>query len=260
MVTCNRCGAELPLDAWECPYCRTLTVYGHQRREAEAAAARAHADAVLARDHAFALSQREEAQRSLARSSQHAMLWSLGSLVLCCSPLALVGLVLGFRSRALARRTGLVIPTTATLGIVIGFLQLALFGAALAFGLYADMQVKERVEQLNRELGQKPEQLVLTQGTACALAERHLLTEGFGKVSAISIEDFRCDGALEQASGGGAELKTLEFKAGSDKVRASACFSRGARWSVDSIQERGCSETKTPAASAAAAAPSPSSR
>src|SRR5687767_10422719 len=87
MVTCNRCGAELPLDAWECPYCRTVTAHGFARREAEAAAFRAQAEADRARDHAFASAQRAEAERSLQRSSLHALLWSVFGFVLCCSPL-----------------------------------------------------------------------------------------------------------------------------------------------------------------------------
>lgn len=251
MVTCNRCGAELPFDAWECPYCRTLTAHGFARREAEAAALRAQAEADRARDHSFAEAQRAEAERSLQRSSRHALLWSLGSLVLCCSPLALVGLVLGFRSRALARRVGLVIPTTATLGIVLALTQMALFGAAIAFAIYSQIQIDARLEQIDRELGTKPEQPVLSQPTACALAERHLLQNGYGSHSEVSIERLRCDGALEQTATS-AELKSLEFKAGDENVRASVCFTRGARWSVTGIQERGCSEpAPVPSSSAA---------
>jgi len=178
-------------------------------------------------------------------------LWSLGGFLLCCSPLALIGLVLGFRSRALARRVGLVIPTTATLGIVLAITQMFVFAAALAFGIYAEIQLDARVEQLERELGTKPDQPVLSQPTACALAERFLLQNGYGKNSGTSIENLRCDGALEQ-NATSAELKSLEFKAGDEKVRANACFARGTRWSVSAVQELGCSERPAPAASSSA--------
>jgi hypothetical protein len=251
MVTCNRCGAELPLDAWECPYCRTVTAHGFARREAEAAAFRAQAEADRARDHAFASAQRAEAERSLQRSSRHALLWSLGGFFLCCSPLALVGLVLGFRSRALARRVGLVIPTTATLGIVLAVIQMLVFTAAIGFGIHAERQVDARLETLERELGTKPEQPMLSQPTACGLAERFLLQNGHGEHSGTSIERLRCDGALTQTAGTAA-LAALEFEAGTEKVRANACFSRGARWSVTAIQERSCSEPAAPAASGSA--------
>jgi hypothetical protein len=247
MVTCNRCGAELPLDAWECPYCRTVTAHGFARREAEAAAFRAQAEADRARDHAFASAQRAEAERSLQRSSRHALLWSLGGFLLCCSPLALIGLVLGFRSRALARRVGLVIPVTATLGIVVAVIQMLVFAAAIAFGIHAQMQVDARLEALERELGTRPDQPVLTQPTACALAERFLLQHGYGKHSETAIEHLRCDGALEQTAQS-AELGALEFDAGDQKVRAHACFSRGARWSVTAIQEPKCSQPAAPPA------------
>lgn len=252
MVTCNRCGAELPLDAWECPYCRTLTAHGFARREAEAAAFRAQAEADRARDHAFAMAQRAEAERSLRRSSRHAFLWSVGGFVLCCSPVALIGLVLGFRSRALARRVGLVIPTTATLGIVLALTQIAVFAAAIAFAIYAQSQVNARLEVLERELGNQPEQAVLTQPTACGLAERYLLQNGYDEHSELGIEDLRCDGALEQTASS-AELKALEFEAGGKRVRASVCFARGARWSVSAVQARGCSEAGTPPAAAGSA-------
>jgi hypothetical protein len=81
---------------------------------------------------------------------------------------------------------------------------------------------------------------VLTQPTACALAERHLLSNGFESTGNTLIADLRCDGAL-QASGTTAELLDLEFKAGDHHVRASVCFRRGVRWSVDRIAVGGCS-------------------
>jgi hypothetical protein len=252
MVTCNRCGAELPLDAWECPYCRTVTAHGFARREAEAAAFRAEAEADRARDHAFASAQRAEAERSLQRSSRHALLWSLAGFVLCCSPLALVGLVLGFRSRALARRVGLVIPTTATLGIVLAVTQMLVFAAAIVFGIHAQMQVDARLEALERELGTEPDQPMLSQPTACKLAERFLLQNGYGEHSETSIERLRCDGALTQTASSAA-LEALEFEAGDGKVRANACFSRGARWSVTAVQERNCSGPAVPPAAASSA-------
>jgi hypothetical protein len=247
MVTCNRCGAELPLDARECPYCRTVTAFGFARREAEAAAFRAQAEADRARDHAFASAQRAEAERSLQRSSRHALLWSLGGFFLCCSPLALIGLVLGLRSRALARRVGLVIPTTATLGVVLAVTQMLVFAAAMVLGIRAQMQVDARLEALDRELGTKPDQPVLSQPTACGLAERFLLQNGYGEHSETSIEGLRCDGALAQTATT-AVLGALEFDAGDQKIRANACFSRGARWSVTAIQERACSEQAAPPA------------
>jgi hypothetical protein len=163
----------------------------------------------------------------------------------------LVGLVLGFRSRALARRVGLVIPTTATLGIVVAVIQMLVFAAAIAFGIHAQRQVDARLEALERELGTRPDQPVLTQPTACALAERFLLQNGYAKQSETSIEFLRCDGALEQTAQS-AELRGLEFEAGDQKVRANACLSRGARWSVTAIQERNCSEPAVPAASSSA--------
>jgi hypothetical protein len=250
MVSCSRCGAALGLDALECPYCRTITARGLGERERLAREEHAQRMAFEQRHVAAEQVRREEANGALGRASRAALIWSAAGFLLCCSPLALVGTYFGFRARGIARAHGFVVPTGAVFGIVLGLLQVVVFGAAMVWAVIEDIRVDERVAELDQRLAGPAAAPVLAQATACGLAERYLLSQGFEAVSTSSIDDIRCDGT-PSVDGSTAELHDLQFSAGDRRVRASACLRRGARWSVDRIAPSGCSAA--PAASASAA-------
>jgi hypothetical protein len=251
MVSCGRCGAVLGPDLLACPYCGTVTARGLAEQDRLGREQHAYQMALAEQAANAEQAKRNETNAALARASRAALIWAGAGFLLCCSPLALVGIFLGFRARGIAKAHGLHLPSGAVFGIVLGLVQIALFAIAMVLGVLANIRVDERVAELDRKLAGPAAEVVLSQPTACGLAERHLLSQGFESVSNTSIDEIRCDGALS-ASGTSAELHDLEFKAGSDRrVRASVCFRRGARWSVDRIAVSGC--TAAPAAPASAA-------
>jgi hypothetical protein len=250
-VSCGRCGATLGPDALECPYCKTVTARGLAERERFEREQRAHYMAVQQQSAATEEARRGEASDAASRAGRAAWIWSGAGFLLCCSPLALVGIYFGLRARSIARAHALVVPAGAVFGIVMGALQVVLFGAIMAWAVIENIRVDQRVEELDRELAAPSAELVLAQRTACGLAERYLLSNGYESVSNTFITDIRCDGAL-RVDGTTAELLELDFRANDRRVRASACLRRGARWSVDRVAESGCS-AKAAAPSAAPA-------
>lgn len=254
MVSCSRCGAQLGLDALECPYCRTITQRGLAERERWEREQQAQRLAFEQQNAAAEQARRSEAQGAIARVSRTSLIWSAAGFLICCSPLAFVGLFFGFRARGMAKQHGLVVPAGAIFGILLGSVQIVVFAAAMIWAVVENIRVDERVAELDQKLAGPSAQLVLTQPTACGLAERYLLSHGFESVSNTFIEDIRCDGALH-VDGARAELRDVEFKADDRHIRASACLSRGARWSVDRIVPSGCTAPPLPSQSASAGPP-----
>jgi hypothetical protein len=253
MVRCGRCGAVLGLDALECPYCKTVTARGVAERERfereQYAQQIAHQQQSAAAEHA----RRNDVQAAVARAARLAIIWSVAGFLLCCSPLAIVGAFFGYRARSLAKAHGLVVPAGAVLGLVLGLVQLVLFAALMTWAVIQNILVDQRVSELDQQLLTPSAAAVLSQPTACLLAERQLLSHGFENVSNTFIEDIRCDGALTTTETT-AELHDLEFSASDRRIRASVCLRRGARWSVDRIAVGGCA---APPSASASAAPTP---
>jgi hypothetical protein len=249
MVSCGRCGAVLGPDALECPYCKTVTARGLAERERLEREQRAHWLALQQQSAASEQARRGEAGDAASRAARAAWIWSGAGFLLCCSPLALVGIFFGLRARGIAKAHGLVVPAGAVLGMILGVIQVVLFGALMIWAVIENIRVDQRVAELDQQLAGPAAEPVLAQRTACGLAERYLLSNGYESVSNTSIADIRCDGAL-RVDGTSAELHDLDFRANDHRVRASACLRRGARWSVDRIAPNGCS-APAPAQSAA---------
>jgi hypothetical protein len=116
VVQCQRCGAALDLAAVNCPYCKTLTAHGYaieQQRVAQSWHAQASAD--FARQN-----ERLRTEEEIKKQANTAMIVGIVGLVLCCSPLTIAALVLSLRAKANARRYGIMAPSSATVGLVIG--------------------------------------------------------------------------------------------------------------------------------------------
>ncbi len=240
-MKCPACGALLGATDPRCSYCGTVTPYGaqleHQRQHqaAQLEAVRAHNEQsrqqkVLA-----------DARMSLARTSRHALYWSLGGLVLCCAFVpSVVGIVMGFRARKMARKYQLVLPVQATAGLVLGFVGVLAGAGLITIGIIEGEKREERLAAISKELGDRADARELQHPVACLLAEKRLLQGGYQGDK--SVDDFECDGKLEQ-TGDTATLHDVRFERGGSLIALKACLVRGARWSTESFRrDAACDE------------------
>src|SRR5687767_14118261 len=121
MLSCSSCGATLDPHVTACPYCGTFTAEGVRQRQQQERVSLAMQHKTLG-----------DAEASLKQTSKLALIWSIVSVVICCFPVSsVVGLALSLRARKLARRHGLVIPTQATVALVLSLCGFALFAGLI---------------------------------------------------------------------------------------------------------------------------------
>jgi hypothetical protein len=228
-----------------------------QARAVEEARAR-EARAEFERQQALALGKGE-----IQAHAQASLLWSLGALVLCCVPGPQIMAIVRYMSaRAASRRLGLPMPAKGTAGLV---LAVASMLAGVAFLTWAfirsdDLEKKAtaRVAAIDAELASKPSAPILDVATACALAERYALTEGYDGNKGFYLTRFECAGKLS-ADAERAELEDFVFaqESNSKKYRRSACFKRGSKWYVTSLAVGRCPTAggSTPAVATASSPP-----
>lgn len=248
MVSCTRCGANVDPAAAVCPYCQTQTAYGYQQARHAAYYQQQSAHAERARVEQL----RAERKQALEKKAKQALFWSLGGLVICCFPAALVGLVLGLNVKSAAKKDQLVAPGSATIAVVVGGLGLLLFCGMLTLYVHDTRKTDARVAVLEQQIEPTRSGERIEQRVACALTELELLKEGFNGSNNLNIRDFECNGKLEQ-DGEHAQLFDVSFRSSSSKPRhiVSACLVRGARWSVRELREDGsCQPKAAPSASA----------
>jgi hypothetical protein len=238
-VKCAQCGALIDPLAHTCQYCRFTTPAGvaaHQRAEYEQRA--------QAQYQAHAQYQHQVVeQRRASGAANQALIWSIVGIVLCCTPLAIVGVVMGARARGMATRAGLPVPTTATAGLALG-----VFGvlSSLAFVIYMVVDIGRkterrdaRVAELEARLGDRPSAETLEHDTACGLAEVYVLRNGWGGTSGEYLQRFDCAGKLIPGEER-AELDDLRFEGSTESFRANVCFRRGAKWYVTELRDGEC--------------------
>jgi hypothetical protein len=239
VTSCGRCGAGLALDAPVCPYCKTTTAYGHQLAERQRAEAW-HQQQYQA---AAVESERRNAQVAVDAKGRQSLVWSLIGLT-GCFPASIVGVVIALRAKSLAKERGLIAPGSATSGLVLGLIVPLALGGFLTLGMVLNQGMDERKAELRKLADRSASTSTLDQKTACTLAELRLLEDGYGGVAAISIDDFDCPGKVTE-SGEHASLSGVRFRPGSKPaVTVTACFNRGARWSVEKFVETGDCETR----------------
>jgi hypothetical protein len=231
-MKCAACGAILGASQANCAFCGALTPFGREQQHlAQQHAAHAHAFH-LHRHHQHESDKRGEATRSLKRTSDASMYWGIAGWVLCCAFIpSLVAIVLGVRARKMAHRYDLVIPTTATLGLVFGALGLISGAGLIIIGVVQNHQRDAEIAEIDGKLEGRLEAAVIDQPTACLLAKRSLLKGEFQEKDG-SLDSFDCDGKLT-VSGDEAVLENLRFsRSSSDRNTVRVCLARGARWSV----------------------------
>jgi hypothetical protein len=238
-VKCAQCGAMIDPLALACPYCRFTTpagVVAHQRAEQERQS--------QAQWHAHAHYQHQVvANRRLDSASTQALVWSLVGIVLCCTPMSVVGIVMGARARTIAAQTSAPVPGKATAGLVLGILgalwSLGFFGWAMIQSQMDEEATGERIAAIEKRVGAKASQAALSHDTACDLAEVYALRNGWAGNRGQSLKDFECVGKLTP-TGDRAELEDLQFRHLGSSYRVHACFKRGAKWYVTELRDGAC--------------------
>lgn len=223
-----------------CAYCGAASLHAVRAHQAKSQEALAQDEAQLKAD-----------QAALNRGAVVALIWSLVGVFLCCVPIpGIVAIVLGHRVRTRTQARGWAPNATSTLAMVFGGVNIAAF---LGFAVLVanEMQtLSQRKSELHAALGEATDAAVLSQQTACQLAELRLLEDGWDKHSgnATLVETFECAGRLEQ-SADRAVLHGLTFRFASERrFTLDACLRRGQRWRLDRLvlADAGC-EDATPA-------------
>src|SRR5690606_28185378 len=128
--------------------CGAITAHGSQLQQQQQHLAVQREALGVQREHAEAWQQsqeawqrKQEAKASLARTSKHALIWSgAGALVCCAFVPSIVGIVMGLRARKMAKKYELVLPVTATIGLILGVVGMLLGASLLTFGFLESME------------------------------------------------------------------------------------------------------------------------
>lgn len=233
MGQCDKCGAMLAAGATQCGYCGAVTQLAHDlSREAHAQQQHfAYQQQQVALQQQVA--RQHEAQASIKRTALHSLLWSALGLLCCLIPLfGIVGIVMALRARKMAQKYGLVIPATATIGLVLGAASVLASILTYTFVVVEEVERRERISQLEAELQATAGAEHLSPPAACQLAELRLLKDGIGEKSGSSLEGFECTGKLTE-KGDSAQLDEFSFRWDSkSRHRVKVCFRHGARWTT----------------------------
>ena len=241
---CQQCGAALAPGATQCAYCGAITQLAHDlSRQAHAQQQHlAYQQHQVALQHQVA--RQHDAKASIERTALHSLLWSALGLLCCVIPLfGIVGIVMALRARKMARKYGLVIPATATLGLVLGVFSLLASVFSYTFIVFQEIKRADRIDVLESKVGAGVLAERLAPETACHLAELRLLKDGIGSVSGGSVEEFECTGKLQQ-DGDSAVLDDYSFDWTSHGRRhVKVCYRRGTRWTATGFRAaKSCNE------------------
>ncbi len=242
MLTCERCGAGIPPNVEQCAYCGTVSeparaaLWAERARQLQVSNQTAAQLAVL-RQQAFSVTE---------QASSRALMWGLLGFVVVCLPMPSVLSYLAFnRAQRSAREGGVDLPLRAKLGLACAALNVLLFVGFLAWMITDVRADNARVDARKSALAQQIAQhtgTTLDHPYACALAELHLLSNGFaGQTSTGSFRNLNCAGALHVV-GERAELDDfkLSTSASAVPVTATLCFKHGEQWFVDRVGVVSC--------------------
>jgi len=233
-VKCGQCGANIDPLATACPFCKLTTPVGvaeHQRAQHESRTrAQWEAHTTAAQNAAW--------KAQVSSASTQSLAFSLAGMVLCCLPSGIAAIVQGLRARAMAKKHGVPVPATATIGLVIGAVSLVTSIAAIVY-LNREIEedkarTKQRITALEQQIGAKAATPALDHATACGLAEKYALENGWDKTSGHQLQQFSCVGKLT-AEAESARLDNVRFANGSTKHDVAVCFRRGQVWYVTEI-------------------------
>ena len=234
--TCESCGARIEPAHLTCPFCNAITPFGLRQREQDdyARLSRDAAEVHAAQGRDF--QARGVAQIQLEALGRQSVIWSVVGVVLCCFPVpSLVALVLAYRARVVAREKGFVFPAQATIGLLLSIVTLLMSASFYAFAGVSAVQKQRRIHGLETETAASATAATIDHDTACKLIEILLLHHGYSSCS-DSIDNFACDGALEQ-HGTTAIVHDVAFDVTSTSHTADATLRHGARWLVEALTD-----------------------
>jgi hypothetical protein len=99
-----------------------------------------------------------------------------------------------------------------------------------------------RKAELSKQIAAHPEGPALDHPFACALAELHVLTNGYsGSTNASQFGDVDCAGAVTVLNGR-AEMPDFKFRVSPNEAQktTTVCFKLGARWFVQEARATSC--------------------
>lgn len=106
---------------------------------------------------------------------------------------------------------------------------------------HTNAEVQRQLAELKRDLGDAASRPVLTQPTACQLAQQHLLIHGYNGGSPNYLNAFSCPGKLTVA-GEEATLEAYTFSPSENDppLHAWVCLHHGSAWYVEAVQATAC--------------------
>lgn len=214
--------------ALACPYCRFTTRqgiaanYAQQQHQQWAA----HANYV----------QSAAATARMKSTATQTLVFGILGILLFCTPLGIVGIVQGFRARAMAREARAPVPGSATAGLVLAIVSLFTSVGGLIL-IDRDVQedksaAEQRAAAIDKRLGARATAKTLDRDTACGIAEAHLYREGAEGVLNYNVKDVECVGRLTTSGEDRAEIDLVRFKDATRKLETKACLTRGGKWFV----------------------------
>lgn len=240
-MKCEHCGAVVAVSALACSFCQAPTAAARRQREQAEYAAQQRASLQAAHEQ----QARVAAQGRLQSLATHSMWWSIAGLVVCCLPVATLGIVQGIRARGLARTLGAAVPFGATVGLALGgFGSLASVGVwtwAIISSNQDEAEAAAKVQVLEARAKSGSEATALGLETACALAEAYTWKNGFEGTNGYRMKSMECIGKVT-VDGDRAVLDAWRFAHDSTRHDVNVCFKRGGRWYVAEMKNGACWE------------------
>jgi hypothetical protein len=238
-MNCQHCGATIDPHVPVCPFCRVTTAAGAEQQQRQAQEQEALARWTAAQKH-----QQDGVTRAkMTSAATQAVVCGAAGLVLCCTPVAVVGIVQGARARSMAASLAAPPPMQATLGLFLSsFAVLSSIGwlsyAGIA-GSHDKQATNAEATALEKSVAQQASAPVLAHETACTLAHIHFLRAGHEGTSGPYLDGFECHGKLT-SNAERARLEDYRFKRSSTKYEVDVCFKRGDRWYVTEARKGAC--------------------
>jgi hypothetical protein len=244
MSVCQRCGASIGATDIACRYCGAPHQAGIEFQRVEQARIESQFVARVTQEH-YARTQAEVAIR---RASRHALWWSLAALPICCLPVpGVVGIVLAYRARRLARQHRVEMPGHAVAAFAISALAFALCIAFYAFVILDSRALEHRRKELRATVEPAASAAVITQNTACALVELWLLENQFEGRQWSTSDHFDCPGKVERQDEH-VQLLDIRLRRSQGPVfTVTGCLKRGTRWMVQDVRRGACESLGDPA-------------
>ncbi|HEX7664704.1 MAG TPA: hypothetical protein VF407_09340, partial [Polyangiaceae bacterium] len=178
-MNCQRCGSVLDPTARTCPFCGLTTPHGAVASQMDEAAAQMNAQR-----RAFVDDQQRRIAIARNESSATTAMWvSLISVVLCCSPMGIVGAALGFKARSEANKLGAPPSSKTMIAIAIGLVGAIATACLLTFAWVSSTQEEEaadkRAAEIDKKIAPKLTAPTIDHDTACQLAESYLIHNGW---------------------------------------------------------------------------------